>query len=258
MRATRWVDRWERRSSDAPATFRLIASSVAAASVLSLTGWGITSATADEVPACEQVTIAPGDTLSAIGRAHGLTVDQLAAWNGIDDVNLIRAGGTLCVDPPVQVVAALTRERVTECADGPRSGALAFRDAVRATWPGLTDLGVYNCRRARGGSALSAHADGRAVDFGLPAGCGNGEGQAIASELVARSAAYGITRVLVCELEWQVGESWSTPSESLQHLHDGTTGPAHIHVELSQQAADEMTADYVARGLSPEYSGANG
>lgn len=253
MRAPEWVDEWTgRRPSDAPATFRLVASTVAAATVLAVSGWGITAATATEVPACEQVPIAPGDTLSSIGRAHGRTVAELAEWNGIDNVDLIRAGGTLCLDPPVLVAAALQRERVTECADGPRPGALAFRDAVRQTWPGLTDLGVYNCRRSRGGRALSMHADGRAVDFGLPAGCSTGEGQAIASELVARSAAYGITRVLVCELEWQVGESWSTPSESLQHLHDGTTGPAHIHVELSQQAADAMTTEYVTRGLAPE------
>lgn len=251
MRARSWVDEWEgRRTEDTPAMLRLVVSAVAAATVLSITGWGIETATAAEVPACEQITVQPGDTLSAVGRANGATVEQLAAWNRIDNVDLIRVGEMLCVDSPVEVAAALTRERVTECADGPRSGALAFRDAVRTTWPGLTDLGVYNCRRARGGSVLSAHADGRAVDFGLPMGCGTGEGQAIAVELVDRADSYGITRVLVCELEWQVGEGWSTPSDRLQSWHDGRRGPAHIHVELSTQSADVMTESYVARGIS--------
>lgn len=42
-------------------------------------------------------TVRPGDTLSAIARAHGATVAELAAWNGIADPDRIRAGAVLRV-----------------------------------------------------------------------------------------------------------------------------------------------------------------
>jgi len=40
----------------------------------------------------EYYTVQPGDTLSGIAYAYGTTVDQLAAWNGIQDINLIFPG----------------------------------------------------------------------------------------------------------------------------------------------------------------------
>lgn len=40
-------------------------------------------------------TIKSGDTLSAIAKEHGTTVDELASLNGIQDVNKIYAGATL-------------------------------------------------------------------------------------------------------------------------------------------------------------------
>ena len=43
------------------------------------------------------VTVAPGDTLSDIAARAGLSVGELAAANGIDNPNMIRAGQTLSV-----------------------------------------------------------------------------------------------------------------------------------------------------------------
>lgn len=40
----------------------------------------------------EYYTVQPGDTLSGIAYAYGTTVDQLVAWNGIENPNLIYPG----------------------------------------------------------------------------------------------------------------------------------------------------------------------
>ncbi len=42
-------------------------------------------------------TIRPGDTLSAIGRRYGVDIWTLAHYNGIFNLNVIRAGATLCI-----------------------------------------------------------------------------------------------------------------------------------------------------------------
>ena len=44
-------------------------------------------------PAQEQYyTVVAGDTLSAIAKKYGTTVDQLVAWNNIKNPNLIQVG----------------------------------------------------------------------------------------------------------------------------------------------------------------------
>jgi len=51
----------------------------------------------------EVYKIESGDTLSALARKYGTTVDQLAADNDIDDVNMIYAGKSLKVPTPGEV-----------------------------------------------------------------------------------------------------------------------------------------------------------
>ncbi|WP_331766255.1 LysM peptidoglycan-binding domain-containing protein [Embleya sp. NBC_00896] len=42
-------------------------------------------------------TVKSGDTLTAIARRFGTTIEQLVAWNGIPDPNLINVGQRLIV-----------------------------------------------------------------------------------------------------------------------------------------------------------------
>lgn len=44
-----------------------------------------------------EIKIKSGDTLGAIAKAHGTTVDALAKANGIEDVNKIKAGASLTI-----------------------------------------------------------------------------------------------------------------------------------------------------------------
>ena len=46
-------------------------------------------------------TVAPGDVLGGIALRFGVTVQQLAAWNQIKNVNLIYAGQKLTIYPTI-------------------------------------------------------------------------------------------------------------------------------------------------------------
>ncbi|HSI75528.1 MAG TPA: LysM peptidoglycan-binding domain-containing protein [Lunatimonas sp.] len=41
--------------------------------------------------------VQPGDTLYAISRKHGVSVDQIRSWNNIDESNLLKVGQTLII-----------------------------------------------------------------------------------------------------------------------------------------------------------------
>ena len=48
----------------------------------------------------ETYTVKPGDTLYAIALDHGLDYRDIAAWNNLDNVNVIRVGQQLRLTPP--------------------------------------------------------------------------------------------------------------------------------------------------------------
>ena len=60
-------------------------------------------------------TIQPGETLSGIAAANGLTTDALATWNGVSSDYLVIAGNTLSVPTPEEtgVTAATTSATAT-------------------------------------------------------------------------------------------------------------------------------------------------
>ena len=60
-------------------------------------------------------TIQPGETLSGIAAANGLTTDSLASWNGVSSDYLVIAGNTLSVPTPEEtgVTAATTSAAAT-------------------------------------------------------------------------------------------------------------------------------------------------
>ncbi len=50
--------------------------------------------------AAGEYTIAPGDTLVAIAKAHGLDAKELAQWNGIEDPRRLQIGQRIRLSPP--------------------------------------------------------------------------------------------------------------------------------------------------------------
>jgi lipoprotein NlpD len=54
----------------------------------------------------EYYTVKSSDTLYTIALDHGLDYKELAAWNGLENPNMIRAGQQLRLTPPVSTVVA--------------------------------------------------------------------------------------------------------------------------------------------------------
>ncbi len=55
-------------------------------------------------------TVKRGDTLHAIALEHGLDYRELAAWNAIENPNLIRVGQVLRISPPGEPTAVAGSE----------------------------------------------------------------------------------------------------------------------------------------------------
>lgn len=81
-------------------------------------------------------------------------------------------------------VDPLRTDSVRRCASGAQPGALALRDWLAANVPNGRPGGIFNCRNVRGGTSLSLHAGGRAVDWKLNAN--NRDQKTAADALVAQ------------------------------------------------------------------------
>jgi lipoprotein NlpD len=89
-------------------------------------------------PAPATYVVKRGDTLYQIALDHGLDYRELAAWNGIENVNVIHIGQVLLVGPPVGGGATTTAPLVT----APPAGGGAATTAPLVTGPPVTPSGT--------------------------------------------------------------------------------------------------------------------
>lgn len=217
-------------------------------------------------PQCDGVVVSPGDTLSAIARRTGAAMDELERVNGIVDRDLIYAGQCLELGDPMAAQRTGLSTRYSPAAADlgyEQPGARALADAMDTLYPGggydvdpQYGVGIYNGRRARGSDDWSVHAEGRAVDYYTP-DCG-AEWAAVFDFLVAKAGDLGLQRVLWCDRAWQSTRGGFEPSEALAHMHDGTTAPAHFHIELSWDGAENLSSARAFAVLADVASGSVG
>lgn len=119
---------------------------------------------------------------------------------------------------------------------GPTNGQPGLRELRRycmARWGGQ-DLGIYNCRRIRGGSGMSTHASGRAWDWRAPS-------RAVLEDmfafLIAHADALNIQRIH----DYQRQRNWDTRQG---RWTAGGTGPGAggptSHVERNWAGANDL------------------
>jgi len=109
---------------------------------------------------------------------------------------------------------------------------------------GGKNLGIYNCRPVAGSDTLSLHGEGRACDLGVPVGAG--WAQTLADALVGGSAELGIQLVIHNRKVW----SGRRPFEGWRAYGGSNPHTDHLHVELSWQAARDLTAARIQAHLS--------
>lgn len=147
------------------------------------------------------------------------------------------------------------------CAGRSQPGAQALMAWALATYDNASNLGIYNCRNARGSTNKSVHADGRADDIAFPLdhGLANPSGHDLAARLVAHADPLGIQLVIYDNAIWT-----STSKKWKKHCgHAGATGPHakcsgphldHLHVEITWAAArgpEALTVSEITRLLGP-------
>jgi lipoprotein NlpD len=76
----------------------------------------------EPVPAAPTYVVKRGDTLYQVALDHGLDYRELAAWNNIENVNVIRVGQVLLLSPPGGQGGATTAPLVTTAPVTPSGG----------------------------------------------------------------------------------------------------------------------------------------
>jgi hypothetical protein len=127
---------------------------------------------------------------------------------------------------------------------GPTPGARALRDAVHQQYFPNTfgDLGIYNPRDVCGNPwplwkcAPSQHAYGKAVDFGVRP-IGGPAGDRLAQWLIDL-APLGVAEVIWNRRRWTPSTGWRPYTGRSDHRD-------HVHVALTDRAAQTLTADSI-------------
>lgn len=123
------------------------------------------------------------------------------------------------------------------CADGPTPGARALMRWILEHHPKASNLGIYACRPVRGGTAMSCHAEGRALDVGFPMvdGRGSPAGYALVRQIVPNARRLGVQAVIYDRRIWSAKTPAGRPYHGINPHRD------HVHIELTRHAGAKLT-----------------
>lgn len=122
---------------------------------------------------------------------------------------------------------------------GPRPGVIALRNFLLFFFAnaGARDGGIYNPRTVRGRNTPSMHGTGRALDIMVP---DKQTGDLIFLAVAKKAPWNGVQYVI-----WH-GHSWH-PGEALKRYTGSNPHTDHLHIELTNKAADTMTVDWLGK-----------
>ena len=146
--------------------------------------------------------------------------------------------------------------RSSICSGWLREGARILRRYLLDNFPGIREIGGYNCRpNSASPHKLSIHGTGRALDIMIPTINGranNTVGDPIANWLVLNASAIGIQYLIWNRVRWSGGRR--------RRKFAPYTGPNphrdHIHVELNLDGAQQRTPWFVGRAAPVETAAA--
>lgn len=127
------------------------------------------------------------------------------------------------------------------CGGSFSQGASFLKTWVKDAYPQVTSVGGYSCRRIRGGSSMSVHATGRAIDIHFPLDRGqadNGLGDPVANYFLEHADEMGVQLIIWDRSIWSSSRSGTARFREYtgQHPHHD-----HIHLELTPEAAQKRT-----------------
>lgn len=141
-------------------------------------------------------------------------------------------------------------DRAFRASLGPEPGAVALMAWALRRYTDATNKGIYDPRPVRGGTTLSTHAEGRAVDVGFPVRrpAGHPEGWRLARDLVSRHRELGIQQII-----W-AGQLWRNTSQTWRPytpLAGGSDHFDHVHAELTRDAGRRLTNEAITAAFNP-------
>lgn len=118
----------------------------------------------------------------------------------------------------------------SKCSGKAQSGAIALQTLLLARYPGAKSAGIYNCRPVRGGSSLSLHGEGRAVDI-RPVD--KAQGDTIAAWLLANASALNVQEIIWYRRIWTA----RYPDAGWRDYNGVNAHKDHVHVGLNWEGA---------------------
>jgi len=147
--------------------------------------------------------------------------------------NLLRKNTAVCYD------------KATAPTSGPQKGSMALYRALvdSKQWGSQTKgLGVYNNRPIRNGKSLSTHAEGRALDIGVPVSSDTGD--RLYRVMVENATELGVQQILWDGKGWRCDRGQFSTSSKVAALHRD-----HLHIELTRDASHNLKPSQVAKIL---------
>lgn len=127
-------------------------------------------------------------------------------------------------------------QAAAENSGGPSNGARALLAWMQREYPQGRSMGIYNYRPVVGSESLSIHAEGRALDWGMPMvnGKGTPEGHAIVKRLAAHGQRLGIQAIIYDR------KIWSARSPRGRAYLGAAPHYDHLHIELTKSAGERL------------------
>ncbi|MGQ0506726.1 MAG: hypothetical protein ACT4TC_15545 [Myxococcaceae bacterium] len=134
------------------------------------------------------------------------------------------------------------------CGGGLRPGTRALGDFLLRNFKGPKTYAGYACRQIVGGTGLSLHATGRALDLMIPTdgtqtdrgSADNDKGNPIGNWLAMNAEYIGITFIIWDQADWSANRN----GEKLRPYSGAHPHNDHLHIELSKEAAEKLTQFY--------------
>jgi hypothetical protein len=137
-------------------------------------------------------------------------------------------------------------------------GTRDIADMLRASFPGATSYGGYNCRKISGTNTWSVHSTGRAIDLFVTLSGGQADndlGDPIANWLIEHSNYLGISLVIWDRASWGPHR---TPGAKHRYYDGDHPHHDHLHIEVSQTAANRGTQWFADGKPGPGGGGGGG